>query len=65
MHCILNNYKGGPVGLDAIAATIGEERITLEDVYEPYLIQKGFIERTPRGRRATALSYDHFDIKKD
>ncbi|RXY87817.1 Holliday junction branch migration DNA helicase RuvB, partial [Salmonella sp. 3DZ2-4SM] len=44
---------------------IGEERITLEDVYEPYLIQKGFIERTPRGRRATALSYDHFDIKKD
>ena len=45
MHCILNNYKGGPVGLDAIAATIGEERITLEDVYEPYLIQKGFIER--------------------
>ncbi|KTT83591.1 Holliday junction DNA helicase RuvB [Mammaliicoccus sciuri] len=65
MHCILNNYKGGPVGLDAIAATIGEERVTLEDVYEPYLIQKGFIERTPRGRRATALSYDHFDIKKN
>ncbi|MCY1026422.1 Holliday junction branch migration DNA helicase RuvB, partial [Mammaliicoccus sciuri] len=65
MHCILNNYKGGPVGLDAIAATIGEERVTLEDVYEPYLIQKGFIERTPRGRRATALSYDHFDIKMD
>ena len=64
MHCILNNYKGGPVGLDAIAATIGEERITLEDVYEPYLIQKGFIERTPRGRKATAVSYDHFEIKK-
>lgn len=64
MHCILNNYKGGPVGLDAIAATIGEERITLEDVYEPYLMQKGFIERTPRGRKATAVSYDHFEIKK-
>lgn len=65
MHCILHNYKGGPVGLDAIAATIGEERITLEDVYEPYLIQKGFIERTPRGRRATAISYDHFKVNKE
>ncbi|RNB40709.1 Holliday junction branch migration DNA helicase RuvB, partial [Staphylococcus aureus] len=51
---------GGPVGLDTIAVSIGEERITIEDVYEPFLIQKGFIERTPRGRKATAFAYEHF-----
>ncbi|HEG9597536.1 TPA: Holliday junction branch migration DNA helicase RuvB, partial [Staphylococcus aureus] len=47
-------------GLDTIAVTIGEERITIEDVYEPFLIQKGFLERTPRGRKATPLAYEHF-----
>ena len=57
MNCILEQYKGGPVGLDTIAVSIGEERVTIEDVYEPFLIQKGFIERTPRGRRATAYAY--------
>ncbi|EHJ08293.1 Holliday junction branch migration DNA helicase RuvB [Staphylococcus simiae] len=60
MSCIINQYNGGPVGLDTIAVTIGEERITIEDVYEPFLIQQGFLERTPRGRRATALAYEHF-----
>ncbi|MCE5022354.1 Holliday junction branch migration DNA helicase RuvB [Staphylococcus haemolyticus] len=60
MRCIINQYDGGPVGLDTIAVSIGEERITIEDVYEPFLIQKGFIERTPRGRRATAFAYEHF-----
>ncbi|ANQ64463.1 Holliday junction branch migration DNA helicase RuvB [Staphylococcus equorum] len=60
MNCILHQYKGGPVGLDTIAVSIGEERITIEDVYEPFLIQKGFIERTPRGRKATPYAFEHF-----
>ena len=60
MRCIINQYNGGPVGLDTIAVSIGEERVTIEDVYEPFLIQKGFIERTPRGRKATAFAYEHF-----
>ncbi|MEB8126752.1 Holliday junction branch migration DNA helicase RuvB [Staphylococcus succinus] len=60
MNCIINQYKGGPVGLDTIAVSIGEERVTIEDVYEPFLIQKGFIERTPRGRKATAYAFEHF-----
>lgn len=60
MNCIINQYNGGPVGLDTIAVSIGEERITIEDVYEPFLIQKGFIERTPRGRKATPFAYEHF-----
>lgn len=60
MRCIINQYNGGPVGLDTIAVSIGEERVTIEDVYEPFLIQKGFIERTPRGRKATAYAYEHF-----
>ncbi|MDM7863274.1 Holliday junction branch migration DNA helicase RuvB [Staphylococcus borealis] len=60
MICIINQYNGGPVGLDTIAVSIGEERVTIEDVYEPFLIQKGFIERTPRGRKATAYAYEHF-----
>ncbi|MCH4424132.1 Holliday junction branch migration DNA helicase RuvB [Staphylococcus haemolyticus] len=60
MRCIINQYDGGPVGLDTIAVSIGEERITIEDVYEPFLIQKGFIERTSRGRKATAFAYEHF-----
>ncbi len=59
---IINNYDGGPVGLDTIAATIGEEADTVEDVYEPYLMQIGFINRTPRGRMATRLAYEHFGL---
>lgn len=56
---IIEQYNGGPVGLETLAATIGEESITLEDVYEPYLMQIGFLQRTPRGRCATKLAYDH------
>ncbi|RSK27998.1 Holliday junction branch migration DNA helicase RuvB [Bacillus sp. HMF5848] len=62
-HKLINNiiekFKGGPVGLDTIAATIGEERDTIEDVYEPYLLQIGFLQRTPRGRVVTELAYRH------
>jgi Holliday junction DNA helicase RuvB len=57
---MIERFRGGPVGLDTIAASIGEERLTIEDVYEPYLMQMGFIQRTPRGRVATKLAYDHF-----
>ena len=59
---LIENFGGGPVGLDTLAATIGEEPNTIEDVYEPYLLQLGFISRTPRGRIATKAAYDHFDI---
>lgn len=65
MNCILEQYKGGPVGLDTIAVSIGEERVTIEDVYEPFLIQKGFIERTPRGRKATPYAFEHFSKKNE
>ena len=63
MLCIMEKYAGGPVGLDTIAASINEESQTIEDVYEPYLLQLGFIGKTPRGRVATKLSYDHFGLK--
>ena len=59
---IIEYFNGGPVGLDTLAAIIGEESITLEDVYEPYLMQIGFINRTPRGRCATARAYNHLGI---
>lgn len=59
---MIENFGGGPVGLDTLAATIGEEPNTIEDVYEPYLLQLGFISRTPRGRIATKAAYDHFDM---
>lgn len=59
---IIRNFSGGPVGLDTLAATIGEESNTIEDVYEPYLMQLGFINRTPRGRVATRSAYEHFKI---
>ena len=59
---IIQNFGGGPVGLDTLAATIGEEANTIEDVYEPYLLQLGFINRTPRGRMATKSAYEHFNI---
>ncbi len=59
---MIKNYKGGPVGLETIAATIGEEAITIEDVYEPYLMQIGFLSKTPRGRVVTPLAYEHLGI---
>ncbi|MGN0571542.1 MAG: Holliday junction branch migration DNA helicase RuvB [Candidatus Fimenecus sp.] len=59
---MIQNYNGGPVGLETIAATIGEEAVTIEDVYEPYLMQIGFLSKTPRGRVATALAYKHLGI---
>lgn len=62
LGAIINFYGGGPVGLDTLAATIGEEAVTIEDVYEPYLMQIGFLARTPRGRCATKLAYDHLNI---
>ncbi|MEE8328551.1 MAG: Holliday junction branch migration DNA helicase RuvB [Thermodesulfovibrionia bacterium] len=61
---IIKKFSGGPVGLDTLAASVQEEKETIEDVYEPYLLQEGFIERTSRGRMATALAYKHFGIKK-
>ncbi|MGN7408520.1 MULTISPECIES: Holliday junction branch migration DNA helicase RuvB [unclassified Sporosarcina] len=57
---MIERFRGGPVGLETLAASIGEESVTLEDVYEPYLLQIGFIQRTPRGRIATHLAYEHF-----
>ena len=62
LKSIILNYAGGPVGLDTLAATIGEETETIEDVYEPYLMQIGFLARTPRGRTATSLAYKHLGI---
>ena len=62
LTAIIRNYGGGPVGLETLAATIGEEAITIEDVYEPYLMQLGFLTRTPRGRCVTQLAYDHLHI---
>ena len=59
---IIYNFGGGPVGLDTLAATIGEDTSAIEDVYEPYLLQLGFINRTPRGRCVTKLAYDHYGI---
>jgi Holliday junction DNA helicase RuvB len=61
---IIEKYSGGPVGLETLASSIREEKDTIEDVYEPYLLQEGFIERTARGRTATNLAYAHFGIKK-
>jgi holliday junction DNA helicase RuvB len=57
---LIEKFSGGPVGVETLAAAIGEEKDTIEDVYEPFLIQAGFIQRTPRGRLATPLAYDHF-----
>jgi len=59
---MIERFRGGPVGLDTIAASIGEESTTIEDVYEPYLLQIGFIQRSPRGRIVTPLAYEHFGI---
>ena len=62
LTAIIRHYNGGPVGLETLAATIGEEAVTLEDVYEPYLMQLGFLTRTPRGRCVTVPAYDHLGI---
>lgn len=62
---IIQRFKGGPVGLEALAASIGEESTTLEDVYEPYLLQTGLIKRTTRGRVATELAYQHLNIERE
>lgn len=63
MMFIIENFGGGPVGLDTLAASIGEDSNTIEDVYEPYLLQLGFLNRTPRGRMATVKAYEHFGVK--
>ncbi len=62
LNCMIKNYNGGPVGLETIAAAIGEEAVTIEDVYEPYLMQIGFLSRTPRGRCVTPAGYRHLGI---
>ncbi len=63
LEAVIHKFGGGPVGLDNVAAAIGEERDTIEDVIEPYLIQQGFLQRTPRGRVATVNAYQHFGLK--
>jgi Holliday junction DNA helicase RuvB len=65
LHTIIEKFNGGPVGLDTIAASISEEADTVTDVYEPYLMQLGFLERTPRGRLATRLAYEHLGLPYD
>ena len=62
LSTMIKNYNGGPVGLETIAAAIGEEAVTIEDVYEPYLMQIGFLSRTPRGRTVTTAAYEHLGI---
>ena len=64
MLTLLEKYSGGPVGVNTIAASIDEEAETIEEVYEPYLIQLGFIDRTPRGRIATDRAFDYFKIPR-
>ena len=62
MLTLTDKFDGGPTGLDSLAAAIGEERDTIEDVLQPYLIQQGFIMRTPRGRMATPATYEHLGL---
>ena len=64
LSTIISKFKGGPVGLTTIATAVGEDAGTIEEVYEPFLIQEGFIRRTPRGREVTDLSYRHLGIDK-
>ncbi len=63
LDTIINKFAGGPVGLDSLAAAISEEKDTIEDVLEPYLIQQGYLMRTPRGRVATLKTYTHFGLQ--
>jgi Holliday junction DNA helicase RuvB len=62
LRALLEKFDGGPVGIETLASALGEERETLEDVYEPYLLQEGFIQRTPRGRLATRIAYEHLGL---
>jgi len=62
LHCIIEKYRGGPVGISTLAVAVGEEPGTIEEVYEPYLIQEGFLKRTPRGRETTPLAYRHLKV---
>ena len=64
LESIIKNYAGGPVGIETLASTIGEEVETIEDVYEPYLMQKGFIGRTPRGRVVLPKAYEHLGLQQ-
>ncbi len=64
LRAIIEKFNGGPVGIDALASSIGEEATTIEDVYEPYLLQNGFLKRTNRGRMATEKAYEHLEIKR-
>ena len=64
LNFIAKNYNGGPVGIDTIASGLSEERDSIEDTIEPFLIQQGFINKTPRGRMLTATAYNHLGIKK-
>jgi Holliday junction DNA helicase RuvB len=61
---LIEKFEGGPVGVESLAAAIGEERGTIEDVIEPYLIQQGYMMRTPRGRVVTSLAYSHFGLDR-
>ena len=65
LQTMIERFQGGPVGLDTLAASISEDAGTLEDVYEPYLLKNGFIQRTPRGRVVTELAYAHLGISTD
>ena len=65
MLTIIEKFSGGPIGLDTLSAAVSEEKDTLEDVYEPFLIQMGYMKRTPRGRVATPLAYKNFGIEMD
>ncbi len=60
LQTIIEKFSGGPVGIETLAVAVGEEKETIEDVYEPFLIQVGYLARTPRGRTATRLAFDHF-----
>jgi Holliday junction DNA helicase RuvB len=62
LRCVIERFDGGPVGVESLAAAVSEESDTIEDVYEPYLIQEGFLSRTPRGRVATRRAYQHLGL---
>ena len=62
LEAIIQKFKGGPVGLNTIATAVGEEPGTIEEVYEPFLIQEGYLDRTPRGRKATLQAYEHIGV---
>ena len=63
LETVISKFNGGPVGIDTLAASIGEDRDTVEDVYEPFLMQIGFLARSPRGRIATKLAYEHLGLE--